>query len=437
MVSIDKAPFARRRQALLTAIGEGVAVLPAAPVFIRNNDVEHAYRQDSDFWYLTGFDEPESVLVLTQKDGQVRSTLFVRERDPERETWDGPRAGVEGAVEHYGVDEAFSIDELKTRLPNYLIGAKRLFCRIGRGHPFDETLFSSLSQARSKTRRSGDTTPSEIVDLGVALHELRIRKTEEEVSAMEAAAAITCAAHKRAMEFARPGMHEYEVEAEILQTFHKNGAPRVAYESIVGSGPNATILHYRSNRRRIEDGDLLLIDAGCELGYYASDVTRTFPVGARFTEPQRRLYEIVLKSQEVCIEAVKPGVTLDDLHDIAVQVITEGLIEVGLLKGSVEDAIKNETYKAFYMHRTSHWIGMDVHDVGSYFADGAARPMEAGFVLTIEPGIYVSQTADVDDQWKGIGIRIEDDILVTADGYRNLTAGVPKSVAEVEALTAP
>ncbi|MFT5435181.1 MAG: Xaa-Pro aminopeptidase [Myxococcota bacterium] len=435
-MSIDKAPFARRRQALLAAIGEGVAVLPAAPVFIRNNDVEHHYRQDSDFWYLTGFEEPESVLVLSRKDGQVRSTLFVRERDPERETWDGPRAGVDGAVEHYGVDEAFPIEELKALLPNYFVGAKRLFCRIGRGHPFDATLFEGLDAARSKTRRSGETTPSEIVDLGVALHELRIRKTEEEVSAMAAAAAITCAAHKRAMEFARPGMHEYEVEAEILQTFHKNGAPRVAYESIVGSGPNATILHYRSNRRRIEDGDLLLIDAGCELGYYASDVTRTFPVGARFTTPQRRLYEIVLRSQEACIEAVKPGVTLDDLHDIAVGVITEGLVEVGLLKGSVEDAIKNEAYKAFYMHRTSHWIGMDVHDVGSYFASGAPRPMEAGFVLTVEPGIYVSQTADVEEQWKGIGIRIEDDILVTDSGSRNLTAGVPKSVAEVEALTA-
>ncbi len=433
---VPQAEFAARREALLERIGEGVAVIPAAPVFIRNNDVEHAYRQDSDFYYLSGFDEPESVLVATNVHGEHRSVLFVRERNPEREVWDGPRAGVEGAVETYGVDAAFPIQELGERLPAYLIGARRLHCRVGYGAAFLEVLFRALSRARQQVRRSGEQTPTELVDIQTTIHEQRLLKSAVEVEAMAAAAAVTSAAHQRAMAVARPGMHEFEVEAEMQRIFRAAGCARTAYDSILGAGPNATILHYRANTRRIEEGELLLIDAGCELDYYASDVTRTFPVGGRFSDPQRRLYEWVLAAQEASIAAIRPGATLDDIHDASVRVLAEGMVKEGLLEGSVEEVIASGAYQQFYMHRTSHWIGMDVHDVGSYFQEGKARPLQEGMVLTVEPGFYVSANADVDSKWHNIGIRIEDDLLVTADGSRNLTADIPKSVADVEALTA-
>lgn len=435
-MSHDIAPFLDRRNQLLERIGEGVVVLPAAPVFIRNNDVEHAYRQDSDFWYLTAFDEPEAVLVLRNVGGERSSVLFLRERNIEREIWDGPRLGVERAPGALAIDEAYPIGELASRLPRLLLGASHLHAQVGRAHPFDASLFDALAKARGFARRSGDAVPNTIVDFSETLHEMRLRKSKQEVAAMEAAAAISAAAHRRAMEFAKPGMHEYEVEAEMLRVFHQQGAPRTAYDSIVGSGANATILHYRSNRRRIEDGELLLIDAGCELAFYASDITRTFPVGGRFSPAQRTLYEIVLRSQEAAIEAAVVGGSLDSVHDVAVRILSEGMIECGLLEGTIDEAIESESYKQFYMHRTGHWLGLDVHDVGSGFADGKARPLEEGFVLTVEPGIYVAQNADVDPSFRGIGIRIEDDILVTADGPRNLTADVPKTVDAIEALTA-
>ncbi len=422
--------FAERRARFLDAIGAGVAVFPAAPVALRNGDVEHPYRQDSDFYYLTGFVEPESVLVLTNAHPEHRAILFVRPRDPKREVWDGARAGVEGALA-LGVDAAFPIGELGERLPDYLADVDRLHVRVGRGHPFDREVFAALEAVRKRARQ-GVRAPTEIVDPAVVLHEMRLRKSEAEVERMRRAAEVTGRAHLAAMRHARAGRHEYEVAAEIHRVFEAQGCERAAYGTIVGSGPNACVLHYRSNARRMEDGELLLIDAGCELDYYASDVTRTFPVSGRFSEPQRRLYELVLAAQEAAIGAVAPGATLDDVHDAAVRVLAAGLIDLGLVSGSLEEVLAEQRYKPFYMHRTSHWLGMDVHDVGAYHREGKPRPLEPGFVLTVEPGLYVAPTANVDARWRGIGIRIEDDLLVTADGHENLTADIPKGVAEVE-----
>lgn len=427
--------YAARRKALLETIGSGVMVIPAAPVAIRNNDVEHEYRQGSDLYYLTGFDEPESVLVLSNRDGALRSVLFLRDRDPERETWDGPRLGVERAVETLGVDEAYSIRVFDEKLPDLLENHRRVHYRIGLDRRFDERFLRAMDALRPRARR-GVEVPSEIVDPGVSLHEMRLRKEEAELALMRRAGAITREAHLAAMRAAKPGRFEYEVEAELLRTFRAHGSERPAYGSIVGSGPNATILHYRKNDRRLEEGDLLLIDAGAEYGYYASDVTRTFPVSGRFTPEQRAVYEVVLEAQLAAIEAVRPGVTLESIHDVAVGKLLDGLLELRLLEGDREQLLEQGAYKAFYMHRTSHWLGMDVHDVGRYHTQGAPRPLEPGFVLTIEPGLYIATNAPVDARFRGIGVRIEDDIVVTPTGYENLTHDIPKRVADVEAVLA-
>ncbi len=409
-------------------------MFPAAPVHIRNNDVEHAYRQDSDLYYLTGFDEPQSVLVLTGGHDEHHSVLFVQPRDPTREVWDGPRLGTEGAVEIIGVDAAFPIAELAERLPTYLEGAETLHYPVGENHPFDHRLFAAVRTARQRGRRSGRPFPTTFVSPLNGVHEMRLHKDEAEIAAMRRAASVTAKAHRRAMEVARPGMYEYEVQAEMDRVFRAGGAERTAYDSIVGSGPNATILHYRANRRLMEEGDLLLIDAGCELHYYASDVTRTFPVSGRFSEPQRILYQLCLDAQEAAIEVTKPGVTLQTIHDAAAKVIGGGLLELGLVQGTLEEVLEEQRYKDFFMHKTSHWIGMDVHDVGAYFRGGEPRPLEPGMVLTIEPGIYVATDAEVDEKWRGIGIRIEDDILVTEAGHENLTSDIPKSIEAIEGL---
>ena len=427
--------YADRRERFLQQMGQGVAVLPAAPVHIRNNDVEHAYRQDSDFFYLTGFDEPESVLVLTNQHPDHRVVLFVRPRDPTREVWDGPRAGVDGAVAQFGADAAFPIGELLDRLPDYLANVHRLHYRVGLDRVFDDQMFRALDRVRARAR-TGVSVPGEIVDPALVLHEMRVRKSDGELRAMECAAAITREAHLRAMEIARPGRFEYEVEAEILRTFRAHGSERPAYGAIVGSGPNATILHYRKNDRRMEDGDLLLIDAGAEYSYYASDVTRTFPVSGRFTDEQRRVYDLVLDAQSAAISAVRPGATIEQVHDAAVRVLVSGMLDLGLLKGTLDEALESSSYKAFYMHRTSHWLGMDVHDVGCYHVSGQPRAMEEGMVLTVEPGLYVSPAAEVDPRWCGIGVRIEDDVVVTRDGYRVLTADIPRQASELEAILA-
>jgi Xaa-Pro aminopeptidase len=428
--------FAARRKRLLEAIGDGVALFPSAPLALRNSDIEHPYRQDSDLHYLTGFDEPECALLLTAHHEEHQVVLFVRPRKREREIWDGPRAGVEGAVEAFGADAAFPIEELGQKLPDYLGNVKRLHYRLAQNDQVDAKLFECLNQLRRAGRR-GITAPETIVDTSVHLHEMRMRKSEGELVIMREGAAITREAHLRAMALARPGHHEYEIDAEILRVFRSHGSERPAYESIVGSGPNATILHYRAGNRVLSDGELVLIDAGCEHGYYASDVTRTFPVNGKFSGEQRSVYEVVLRAQKASIEAIKPGVTLDEIHEGAVRSITEGLVEIGLLKGDVDSLIAEKKHEAFYMHRTSHWLGMDVHDVGRYYVDGKPRPLEPGFVLTIEPGIYVATDAEgVDERWRGLGVRIEDDVLVTELGHEVLTQGIPKEIDEVEAACA-
>ncbi len=428
---MDQSEFAARREAFMNEMGPGVAVLPSAPVALRNNDVTHDYRQDSDFFYLTGFDEEESVLVLSSEHPEHRSVVFVRERNKEREIWDGKRAGVDGAKERLGVDAAFPIEELDKRLPDYLGDVRRLHYRLAVNPVFDKRIFKALAAVRGKAR-TGVVAPSEIVDLSRDLHELRLRKSSAELDMMERAGAISREAHARAMAVAKPGAYEYEVEAEIMRVFRARGAERPAYGSIVGSGPNATILHHRRNDRLMEDGDLLLIDAGAELGYYASDVTRTFPVSGRFTDAQRAIYDLVLDAQLAAIEAVKPGVSYMVVHDAAVEVLAAGLVRLGLIEGPVDAAIEEKRYSPFYMHKTSHWLGMDVHDVGDYFVDKEPRALEPGFVLTVEPGLYIAEDAEVDAQWRGIGVRIEDDVAVTSDGCRNLTPDIPKTADELE-----
>lgn len=427
--------YAKRREQLLKSMGPGVAIFASTPVAIRNNDVEHDYRQDSDFFYLTGFDEPDSVLVLTNQHREHTMVLFVRPRDLTREIWDGPRAGVEGAVRDFGATASFVMGELAEKLPDYLGDVKRVFYRVGRDREFDDKFFRAMDRVRSRGRM-GISTPSEIVDPGALVFEMRMRKSAAELETMARASAITADAHLRAMHVAKPGAFEYEVEAELLRTFRAHGAERPAYGPIVGSGPNATILHYRKNDRKMQDGDLLLIDAGAEYGYYASDVTRTFPVNGKFSKEQRAIYELVLAAQDASINAVRPGATIDDVHMASVNTLTRGMLELGLLQGSFDEAIEKATYKLFYMHRTSHWLGMDVHDVGAYFVDGKARPMQPGFVLTVEPGIYIGKDAAVDPKWRGIGVRIEDDIAVTDTGYHNITAAIPRQVAEIEQILA-
>jgi Xaa-Pro aminopeptidase len=421
-----------RRKTLMAKLPGGVAVFASAPLAIRNNDVEHEYRQDSDFYYLTGFAEPESVLVLCTEHPDHACVLFVRPRDPDREVWDGARAGVDGAVRDFGADAAFPIAELAQRLPDYLQNHERLLYRLGRDRVFDDKIMTALDATRARSRR-GITWPTAIVDPASMLHEMRLFKSKEEISVMQRAAAITRDAHLAAMQLAKPGCYEYEVEAVLRQVFRKNGAERPAYAPIVGSGPNATVLHYRQNDRLMAEGDLLLVDAGCEYGYYASDVTRTFPVSGKFSAAQEAIYRVVLDSQLAAIDATRPGATLEQIHERALDVIVDGLVGLGLLVGDRQKIIDEQLYRPFYMHRTSHWLGMDVHDVGAYFRDHKPRPLEAGMVITVEPGIYIGTgNSSVPPEYRGIGVRIEDDVLVTPDGQLNLTADIPKSVSEIE-----
>jgi Xaa-Pro aminopeptidase len=428
--------YGKRRKAFIEAVGakepDFVAVFASAPVFTRNNDVEHEYRQDSDLFYLTGFNEPGTVLVMDAK----KVTMFVRPRDPERETWDGPRYGVDGVKEHFGADESFTIDKVSEELPKLFQGKKRLYYRLGPNRPMDDKVLEGIDRARARGKL-GHAWPTEIVDPGTVLHEMRLFKHSEDLAAMRKAADITAEAHLRAMKSTKPGMHEFQVEAMLLETFRKHGSERAAYGSIVGSGANATILHYRQNNKKMEKGELLLIDAGAEYDYYAADVTRTFPVGAKFSKEQEAIYQLVLDAQEAGIAKTVKGSTLEQIHTECVDVITKGLVKLGLLQGEVEQLVKDEAYKPFFMHKTSHWLGMDVHDVGNYYLGGKARPLEPGMVLTVEPGIYISKDNDkVPAEWRGIGVRIEDDILVTAGAPDNLTRAIPKTVAEVQRASA-
>ncbi|MFA5684329.1 MAG: Xaa-Pro aminopeptidase [Lysobacteraceae bacterium] len=435
-IAIKPAEFARRRRQLMRMAGsDAILVLPAAPERIRNNDSHYPYRQDSDFLYLTGFAEPEAVLVLIPGRPHGEALLFCRERDPERETWDGARAGTEGAVERFGMDDAYPFSDLDDILPGLLEGRSRVYYHFGRDPEFDIKLIGWVNRVRAEVKR-GAQPPHEFLELGHLLHDLRLFKSRDEIRLMRHSAIIAADAHVRAMQAARPGLHEYEIEAELLHGFRRRGAV-ASYECIVGSGPNACVLHYRDNDRLMQDGDLLLIDAGAELHGYASDITRTFPVNGRFSAAQRALYALVLKAQYAAIDTVKPGASWIAPHEAAVRVLTEGMLELGLLRGGLEQCLKDESYRRFYMHKTGHWLGLDVHDVGDYRIDGDYRLLEPGMVLTIEPGLYIAPgSKGVAKKWQGIGIRIEDDVLVTRDGHEVLSHGAPKSIDEIEALMA-
>ncbi|QSP95147.1 Xaa-Pro aminopeptidase [Marinobacter salinisoli] len=427
---------ARRRKLMDVMASDSIAILPAAPERVRNRDVLHPYRQDSDFFYLSGFDEPEAVLVLIPGREHGESVLFCKEKNPEKELWDGFLAGPEGAIERFGFDDAFPISDIDDILPGMLEGRSRIYYPLGKDQQFDSRVMDWVKSLRAKVR-TGAHPPGEFVSLEHFLHDLRLFKSANEIKVMAKAGEISAEAHCRAMKRARKGGFEYHLEAELIHTFMEHGARSTAYPSIVGSGRNACILHYIENAAPLRDGDLVLIDAGCEYQCYASDITRTFPVSGRFSPEQRALYEVVLAAQYAAIEAVRPGNHWNQSHEAALRVLTQGLIDLGLLSGSVEKAIAGEAYKPFFMHRTGHWLGMDVHDVGDYKVGDAWRELEPGMVLTVEPGLYVApDNTEVDEKWRGIGIRIEDDVVVAKDGCRVLTEGVPKTIAEIEALMA-
>jgi Xaa-Pro aminopeptidase len=436
--------YAERRARLAAQMQPGaVAVLPTAPEAIRNGDTEYPYRHDSHFYYLTGFTEPESALVLVaaQGDAPARAILFCREKHPEREIWDGNRYGPEAARAAFGFDEAYPIGELDARLPALLANAPALYYATASNAALDARVQGWIKAVREKSR-SGITAPSSFHDLLPLIDEMRLIKDAQEQAIMLRAGEISGRAHARAMRAARPGIFEYELEAELLYEFRRNGAQFPAYTTIVASGANACVLHYIANKRRIEDGDLVLIDAGCELDGYASDITRTFPVSGRFSAPQRALYELVLAAQDAAFAAILPGQPYSAMHEAAVRVLTQGMLDLGLVDksryGNVEDAIADKAHVPFYMHGTGHWLGMDVHDVGAYRdlarLDKPSRPLVAGMTLTVEPGIYVRPGEGVPEQFWNIGIRIEDDVVVTDNGYRILTHAAPKSVADIESL---
>jgi Xaa-Pro aminopeptidase len=428
--------FAKRRKNLMRMIGnDAIAIVPASTVKVRNRDVEFDYRQDSDFMYLTGFLEPEAVAVLVPGRSQAQFILFCRERDMEMETWNGRRAGQQGAIDHYGADDAFPIGDIDEILPGILEQRERVFYTMGVNADFDHRVIGWVNQIREKGR-SGSHTPHEFIALEHLLHELRLFKSATEISNMKKAAKAAVAGHQRAMKHCQPGMYEYQVEAELLYEFKKAGCD-TAYPSIVGGGDNGCILHYTDNQDVLNDGELLLIDAGAEYQGYASDITRTFPVNGVFSEPQRELYNVVLDAQLAAIDAVQPGNHWDDPHIAAVKVITKGLVKLGLLKGRPAQLIKDGEYRRFYMHRTGHWLGLDVHDVGDYKIEEQWRLFEPGMVLTVEPGIYIpAKSRGVPKRYWDIGIRIEDDVRVTRNGHEVLTQALIKEVDAIEAFMA-
>jgi Xaa-Pro aminopeptidase len=428
-------PYAERRAELMRRIGpNGALLLASPPEHLRNGDTHFKFRQDSDILYLTGFEEPGAIVVLRPGHEAMRFVMFVRPRDPAEETWTGRRAGVEGAVRDFGADAAFTPAELDGKLAEILAGAEEIHFPFGREPALDAAVARLLGRLRVAERR-GTRAPLRLVDARLTLHEMRLIKSPAEVAIQRRAAEITAEAHIAAMIAARAAGGEHEIEALIDYTFRKNGGTGPGYPTIVGGGDNATILHYVENRAPLVRGQLLLVDAGCEIDGYTADVTRTSPIGARFSAAQRRLYEAVLETQIAAIEAVKPGATLDEIHKQVVEQLTRHMVSLGLLSGDVPALIEAGAFKQFYMHRTSHWLGMDVHDVGFYSEGGASRPLVPGMVLTIEPGLYVAADAEVPAEYRGLGVRIEDDILVTKDGYDNLTVTTPKSVADIESLT--
>jgi Xaa-Pro aminopeptidase len=434
--ALSKDEFLRRRRALIRQMGrDSIAIVPAAPERIRNSDVHHPYRQDSDFHYLTGFGEPEAVAVLVPGRPHGEYLLFVRDRDPARETWDGRRAGPEGAVRDHGADDAFPIADIDEILPGLIENRAKVFYAMGTHPEFDQRVVGWVNGLRAQSKH-GKHAPLEMVALDHVLHDMRLFKSRGEVALMRESGRIAAQAHVRAMRFAKPARNEFEVMAELLHEFRRHNAD-TSYYPIVGGGANGCILHYHENDAPLRDGDLLLIDAGCEVGCYASDITRTFPVNGHFSREQRAVYDIVLEANYAAIAAAKPGNHWNQPHEAAVRVITQGLVKLGLLKGRVSALEKKQAYKKFFMHRTGHWLGLDVHDVGDYKIGDEWRVLEPGMVLTIEPGVYIAPgTRGVPRRYQGIGIRIEDDVVITKDGCEVLTSGVPKDADAIERLMA-
>ena len=472
-MAFDLSPFVDRRRRFAETIGDSLAIVPGAREALRNADTHFEFRQDSDFFFLTGFDEPDAVAVINPGHAKERFVLFVRPRDREMEVWNGRRAGVEGAVARYGADAAYPAEELDAKLREYAVDRAVIVYRLG--NPLHDSRVTRLISEMRIARARGLVAPARIDDPGPILHELRLRRSPEELARQRRACQISRDAHIEAMRYARPGQHEYEVQAALEFVFKKGGSPRNAYPSIVASGPNATILHYSENTRRMEDGDLLLIDAGCEWGYHAADITRTFPVNGRFTPPQRRIYEVVLRAQQAAIDAARPGARYEAMHEAARRALVEGLVDLKLLPRGVEDSLAMHHYREFYMHGTGHWLGMDVHDVGDYRVRRQSRVLEPGMVLTVEPGLYFDPEHEsvtyrlreyseeeawerrarlgaaaakkiedgekaraeavehpVPSEYQGISVRIEDDLLITEGGAEILTAGTPKTVEDVE-----
>ncbi|HUS67066.1 MAG TPA: aminopeptidase P N-terminal domain-containing protein [Kofleriaceae bacterium] len=433
---MDLALFARRRDELSRRLGPRAGLLVQSPPELRHGAVAHRFRQASDLYYLTGFAEPETTLLIRPGAEKENFVLFVRPRDKEREVWDGRRAGIEGALADFGADAAYPTSELARRLPALLANLDELHVAIGQSRELTSLVVRAVSELRASERR-GQRPPRALVDPRAVLHEMRLIKSAEEVATLRRAAAITGEAHTAAMRTAAPGVGEHELEALIDYTFRRRGGAGPGYSTIVGAGDNATILHYIENNRPLRAGELVLVDAGCEVDFYTADVTRTFPVDDRFSAAQRRVYEVVLDAQVQAIEMARPGVTIDDIHGRVVDLLTAGMVDLGLLQGPAADRVTDGTYRKYYMHRTSHWLGMDVHDVGDYNRrDGAApdpRPLEAGMVITIEPGLYIAPDDEsAPAELRGIGVRIEDDVLLTASGRDVLTAAIPKTVDDVE-----
>jgi len=476
---MEQASFRERRERLAAAISDGIAVIPAASPQIRNDDVEHPFRQDSDFFFLTGFDEPDAVAIINPSHDEERYVLFVRPRDREMEIWNGYRAGVEGAKAVYGADAAYPLSDLDEKLRGYLVGRSALFYQMG-NLAHDSMINSVLGQARRFRARDGRNVPDLISDLHAVIAEMRLLKSDAEIRSLRTACDISVGAHLEAMKFAQPGLYEYQVQAAVEYVFRVKGAQRVGYGSIVASGPNACILHYVDNTRRLAAGDLLLIDAGAEYGYHTADITRTFPVDGMFTAPQKALYEVVLAAQRASIDKAAPGGSMKELHETSKRLLTEGLIELGLLPRRIDDSLAMHHYRQFFMHGTGHWLGMDVHDAGTYMTpDQKARSLEPSMAFTVEPGLYVDPEQEsvafplleydfeawmerryrlgtdaarkleaeekeqagavehpIPAEFRGLGVRIEDDILITTDGHQNLTAGVPTAIQEIEAVCA-
>lgn len=439
MKKLTQAEFQERRDTLAGEMGlRSIAIIATSPVALRNRDADYKYRADSSFFYLTGFAEPEAVAVIETFDSEDEGytySLFCRERDREMEIWNGYRAGVDGAVDDYEADEAYAIDLLDEEILEKLQNKDKLFYRVGHSAEFDARVAKWIAQASGESRR-GKSAPAQIVQLDRIVDEMRLHKDANEIELMQIASDISAEAHTKAMQTVRPGMMEYALEAELNYVFGKNGCVP-AYNSIVGGGENACILHYVENDKELKDGDLVLIDAACEYQFYASDITRTFPVNGKFSPEQKALYNIVLDAQIAAINAVQIGHSYKEPHNVAVRILVQGLLDLGIMQGNIEEIIETESFRQFYMHGTGHWLGMDVHDVGAYKANGEWRAYEEGMVVTVEPGLYIAPDDEtVDPKWRGIGIRIEDDVAVTKNGPLVLTAKVVKTVEDIEALMA-